>query len=215
MQGVGCRVRPNFFSGEGFGGLLGEGFENSLAVRESRLGQREGFLSILSVECTPSPPYALLQVSGLTCVGFERCQVQGVGCRVHGCRVYGIGCPVQGVGARYLAVRESRLGEREGFLSILPVVCARAHRREHLMRYWGLGHPRVELRANFKSISHRHLEEMAFIWELTKETIHLPLSCVQVGSIMDVARKWTVQAHCCNHLHAVWGEGFESGDPKS
>ena len=34
----------------------------------------------------------------------------------------------------------------------------------------------VELRANVNSISHRcHLSGVAFAWELTKETIHLPL----------------------------------------
>ena len=44
------------------------------------------------------------------------------------------------------------------------------------------GHPGVELRANLKSISHMcHLFEVAFVWELTKETIHLPLSCLQGG----------------------------------
>ena len=43
-------------------------------------------------------------------------------------------------------------------------------------------HPGVELRANLKSISHRcHLFEVAFVWALTKETIHLPLGCLQVG----------------------------------
>ena len=41
-------------------------------------------------------------------------------------------------------------------------------------------HPVVELRANRKSISHRcHLFEVAFVWELTEETIHLPLGCLQ------------------------------------
>jgi len=31
-------------------------------------------------------------------------------------------------------------------------------------------------------MSHRcHLFEMAFVWELTKETIHLPLGCLQGG----------------------------------
>jgi len=45
-------------------------------------------------------------------------------------------------------------------------------------------HPGVELRANLKSISHRcHLFEVAFAWGLTKETIHLPLGCLQGGSI--------------------------------
>ena len=43
-------------------------------------------------------------------------------------------------------------------------------------------HPEVELRANLESISHRcHLEEVAFVWELTKVTIHLPLGCLQGG----------------------------------
>ena len=41
-------------------------------------------------------------------------------------------------------------------------------------------HPGVELRVNPKSISHRfHLFEVAFVWELTKETMHLPLGCLQ------------------------------------
>jgi len=43
-------------------------------------------------------------------------------------------------------------------------------------------HPGVELRANLKSISHRcHLFEVAFIWELTQETIILPLGRLQGG----------------------------------
>ena len=34
-----------------------------------------------------------------------------------------------------------------------------------------------------KSISHRHyLREMEFAWESTKETIYLPLGCLQGGS---------------------------------
>ena len=40
--------------------------------------------------------------------------------------------------------------------------------------------PGVELRANPKSISHRcHLFEVALVWELAEETIHLPLGCLQ------------------------------------
>jgi len=43
-------------------------------------------------------------------------------------------------------------------------------------------HPGVELRANLKSISHScHLFEVVFVWELTKETIDLPLGCLQGG----------------------------------
>ena len=41
-------------------------------------------------------------------------------------------------------------------------------------------HPGGNPGANLKSISHRcHLFEVAFLWELTKETIHLPLGCLQ------------------------------------
>ena len=37
--------------------------------------------------------------------------------------------------------------------------------------------------ANLKSISHRcHLLEVAFVCELTKETIDLPLGCLQGGA---------------------------------
>ena len=37
--------------------------------------------------------------------------------------------------------------------------------------------------ANLKSVAHRcYLREVAFKWELTKETINLPLSCLQGGS---------------------------------
>ena len=37
--------------------------------------------------------------------------------------------------------------------------------------------------ANIQSISHRcYLFEVAFVWELTKETIHLPLGCLQGGN---------------------------------
>ena len=44
-------------------------------------------------------------------------------------------------------------------------------------------HPGVELRANLKSISHKcHLFEVSFIWELTKDTVHLPLGCLKGGS---------------------------------
>ena len=46
---------------------------------------------------------------------------------------------------------------------------------------WAGGHPGVELRANLQSISHRcHLLEVAFVCELTKEVIQLPMGCLQV-----------------------------------
>ena len=53
---------------------------------------------------------------------------------------------------------------------------------DHKARRLQPSHPGVELRANLKSISHRcHLFEVAFAWELTNETIHLPLGCLQGG----------------------------------
>ena len=80
-----------------------------------------------------------------------------------------------------------------------------SYRRHHVAAAYlcAQSHPGVELRANLKSISHRchlfevnlpqmppltdatshrcHLFEVAFVWELTKETIHLPLVCLQGG----------------------------------
>jgi len=44
------------------------------------------------------------------------------------------------------------------------------------------------LRANFKSISHRcHPILVAFVWDLTKETIDLPLGCLQGGPSLATA----------------------------
>ena len=38
------------------------------------------------------------------------------------------------------------------------------------------------MRANLKSITHRcYIFGVAFVWELTKETIHLPLGCLHRG----------------------------------
>jgi len=38
------------------------------------------------------------------------------------------------------------------------------------------------VRANLKSIFHRyHLFELAFVWKLSQEIIHLPLGCLQGG----------------------------------
>jgi len=43
-------------------------------------------------------------------------------------------------------------------------------------------HPGGNPGANLKSITHRcHLQEVAFQWELTKETIYSPLGCLQGG----------------------------------
>jgi len=57
-------------------------------------------------------------------------------------------------------------------------VVARA-RQSHLV---ASHHCRVVLRADLKSIVYRRrLFEVAFVWELTEETIHLPLGCLQGG----------------------------------
>ena len=46
----------------------------------------------------------------------------------------------------------------------------------------GSSHPGGNPVANLKSISHRcYLFEVAFVWELTEETIDLPLGCLQGG----------------------------------
>ena len=49
--------------------------------------------------------------------------------------------------------------------------------------------------ANLKSISHRcHPILVAFVWELTEETIDLPLGCLQ-GGRREVP--WTGRCCCC------------------
>ena len=46
----------------------------------------------------------------------------------------------------------------------------------------GGSHPGDNPEANLKSISHRcHPILVAFVWEFTEETIHLPLGCLQGG----------------------------------
>jgi len=36
-----------------------------------------------------------------------------------------------------------------------------------------------------------HLKEVAFVWELTKETIHLPLGCLQ-GGVREFSREFSI-----------------------
>ena len=51
-------------------------------------------------------------------------------------------------------------------------------------------HPGGNPGANIKSVSHRcYLREVAIEWELTKETLYLPLGCLQGGSPAENARK--------------------------
>jgi len=52
----------------------------------------------------------------------------------------------------------------------------------HLPRHPPSNRPGGNPWANLKSISHRcHPILVAFVWELTKEAIHLPLGCLQAG----------------------------------
>jgi len=64
-------------------------------------------------------------------------------------------------------------------------------------------HPGGSPGANLKSISHRyHPILVAFVWELTKETIQLPLGCLQDGWRHGVARAngyrclWLIHGWC-------------------
>ena len=54
-------------------------------------------------------------------------------------------------------------------------------------------HPGDNSGANLKSITHRYyLFEVAFVWELTNETIGLPLGCLQGGgNYQKVLRTFT------------------------
>jgi len=61
-------------------------------------------------------------------------------------------------------------------------------RPDYPRQSWEKDHPGGNPGANFKSISHRsYLREVAFEWELTKETIVLPLGCIQGGWEEDLA----------------------------
>ena len=69
-----------------------------------------------------------------------------------------------------------------------------------------LGHPGVELRANLESISHRGLFfEVAFVWDLTEETMHLPLSCLQGVELVLALRLPLLRRR--RFLLGVWGSG--------
>ena len=63
-------------------------------------------------------------------------------------------------------------------------------------------HPGGNSGAKFKSISHRcYLREVAFEWELTQDTIYLPLGCLQGGcgstGVEQCTREGWVQASAC------------------
>ena len=72
--------------------------------------------------------------------------------------------------------------------------------------------------ANLESISHRcYLFEVAFVWELTKETIVLPLGCLQGGEPFESAQPTILT--CAPILHGFTRvfacECFITGLPRS
>ena len=86
-------------------------------------------------------------------------------------------------------------------------------------------HPGGNPWANLKSISHRcHLFEVAFVWELTKETIHLPLGCLQGGGelikmrhsgclLMDRHVNRALPYRCVAHAIALPNEEWRGAGP--
>ena len=100
--------------------------------------------------------------------------------------------------------------------------CIESKQEEKKRNRWGVwpcrwqlvsSHPGGNPGANLKSISHRcHPILVAFVWELTKETIYLPLGCHQGGA----AEQWKLQhgARCvCPAGNATdnWGPPPEDG----
>ena len=58
--------------------------------------------------------------------------------------------------------------------------------------------------ANLKSISHRcYLFDIAFVWELTKETVHLPLGSLQGGFGKTQASHKRKLAKCSNESNKL------------
>ena len=64
----------------------------------------------------------------------------------------------------------------------VPAIHSRKPPRSRTCWFRPLHHPGDNPGANLKSISHRcHPILVAFVWELTEETIYLPLGCLQGG----------------------------------
>ena len=66
-----------------------------------------------------------------------------------------------------------------------------------------VSHPGDNPWANLKSISHRcHPILVAFVWELTKETIDLPLGCLQGGRTLRGIHRMSFEHFIptCTHL---------------
>ena len=73
-----------------------------------------------------------------------------------------------------------------------------------LFREWPVGyvHPGGNPGANLKSISHRcHPVLVAFVWELTKETIDLPRGCLQGGPQKSAGRLGTSSHRVSGYAH--------------
>ena len=59
------------------------------------------------------------------------------------------------------------------------------------------------------SISHRcHLFELAFVWELTGHTIHLPLGCLQGGELNAVKAGLDARQGCEARLSLPQGHSW-------
>jgi len=66
------------------------------------------------------------------------------------------------------------------------------------------GHPGGNPEANLKSISHRcHPILVVFVWELTKETIGLPLGCLQGGLRVDLALRVALSELLARHVQEL------------
>jgi len=66
-----------------------------------------------------------------------------------------------------------------------------------------LHHPGGNPGANLQSTSQRcHPILVAFVWELTRETIYLPLGCLQGGGLRVIKQKkkiWGASCHASDH----------------
>ena len=70
---------------------------------------------------------------------------------------------------------------RKGFTDCVSILYIRALVPKGVKM---LHHPGIKLRANVKSILHRcHPILVEFVWELTEETVDLPLGCLQGGLV--------------------------------
>ena len=77
-------------------------------------------------------------------------------------------------------------GGRQFLMSEVPLHGRGGREGRGVVEGQGSSQPRVELRANLKSIPHRrNLLEVACAWELTPKMIGLPLGCLQGGDARE------------------------------